>query len=117
MAKHAPSIILVYNVITWRAVAKECRKGPVQTIVRSAAALRIRDGNERGLDPLEQQSERERLARRGANPPAGAWSAFSILWNNRARAKGSPAEPRIPPAAPRPSTKAGALSVSASTPA
>ena len=87
-ARKAASIILVYKAITRRAVAKEQRKGLVQAVVRAGDDLRVRHRDERRVDAREQQGS----------------------------ANGSSAGPIRPRAPPRPSTTAGALSVSASTP-
>ncbi len=71
-SKQSPSIVLVYDAITRRALAKQRRKRLVETIIGAGAALRIRHRDERRVDAGEQHGERERLALRTENAACAA---------------------------------------------
>ena len=63
---------MVYNAITRHASVEQRRKRFVEPIAGADAALRIRDGDERRVDAVEQHGERERLALRTKNAARAA---------------------------------------------
>ena len=62
--EQAPSIVLVYDAITWQPSAKQQWKGLIKLIVSAGRAERIGHGDKRHIDAGKHESKRERFALR-----------------------------------------------------